>query len=190
MRRNLIVIIALLLTTSISGPVFAVERGDRGSEVSEVQTILASFHYSVTVDGVYGPATERAVRSWQTSNGLQVDGIAGPATIASLRSAVRRSNATQVTATLPPPAPAPEHYDQWVRLAVCESGSRWSYNGGSGFDGGLQFSPGTWTAMGGGEFAQYAWGASAVEQMIVAERVLDAQGWRAWPTCSRRLGLR
>jgi len=189
MRRNLIVIIALLLALP-SGPAFAVERGDRGSEVSEVQTILAGFHYSVTVDGVYGPATEKAVASWQRSNGLQVDGIAGPVTIASLRSAVRRSNATQVTATLPPPpAPVP-HYAQWVRLAVCESGSRWDYNGGSGYDGGLQFSPGTWTAMGGGQFAQYAWGASAVEQMIVAERVLDAQGWRAWPTCSRRLGLR
>jgi len=60
------------------------------------------------------------------------------ATLASLRGAVRVGNARQVTAVVPPPAP--EHYAQWVRLAECESGSRWSYNGGSGYDGGLQFS--------------------------------------------------
>lgn len=94
----------------------------------------------------------------------------------------------QVTATVPPPPP--EHYDIWLRLAVCESGSRWDYNGGSGYDGGLQFSPRSWTAMGGGEFATYAWQAAPIEQMIVAERLLDEQGWRAWPTCSRKLGLR
>jgi uncharacterized ferritin-like protein (DUF455 family) len=52
------------------------------------------------------------------------------------------------------------------------------------------FSPRTWTAMGGGEFATYAWQASMLEQMVVAERTLDAQGWGAWPTCARKLGLR
>jgi hypothetical protein len=25
---------------------------------------------------------------------------------------------------------------------------------------------------------------------LLAERTLDAQGWGAWPTCSRKLGLR
>jgi hypothetical protein len=102
-----------------------------------------------------------------------------------------RMERMQVTDTVPPPPrPLPEHYDIWLRLAVCESGSRWAYNGGSGYDGGLQFSPRSWTAMGGGEFAQYAWQATPIEQMIVAERLLDEQGWRAWPTCSRKLGLR
>ena len=77
----------------------AAERGDTGAEVTEVQAILAGFGYTVAVDGVYGPQTEKAVRSWQKSNGLLEDGIAGPVTLASLRGAVRVGNAQQVTPT-------------------------------------------------------------------------------------------
>jgi hypothetical protein len=32
--------------------------------------------------------------------------------------------------------------------------------------------------------------ASKGEQIRVAERVLAKQGWKAWPSCSRKLGLR
>jgi hypothetical protein len=32
--------------------------------------------------------------------------------------------------------------------------------------------------------------ASRAEQIRVAENLLDMQGWGAWPTCSRQLGLR
>lgn len=96
MRRRIAILIALLLTLA-PGHAFAdVERGDRGSEVTEVQTILASFGYTVTVDGVFGPQTEKAVRSWQKSNGLRVDGIVGPVTLQSLRSATRMNNAHPV----------------------------------------------------------------------------------------------
>ena len=78
----------------------------------------------------------------------------------------------------------------WDRLAWCESGGNWGYNGGSGYDGGLQFLPATWNSYGGREFASHAWGASREQQIIVAERVLADVGWRAWPACSRKLGLR
>lgn len=78
----------------------------------------------------------------------------------------------------------------WDRVAECESGQNWSYNGGSGYDGGLQFLPGTWRAYGGREFAEFAHQASREQQIIVAERVLADVGWRAWPACSRKLGLR
>jgi hypothetical protein len=94
----------------------------------------------------------------------------------------------QVTPVVPPPLP--EHFDIWIRLAECESGSRWDYNGSSGYDGGLQFSPRSWRAVGGTEFAEYAWQAEAIVQMYVAERLLAIQGWGAWPTCARKLGLR
>lgn len=77
----------------------------------------------------------------------------------------------------------------WYRLADCESSGDWTYNGPSGFDGGLQFSPSTWTANGGGEFAPYAWGASPEQQITVARRVLASQGPGAWPVCGRRVGL-
>ena len=78
----------------------------------------------------------------------------------------------------------------WDDVAWCESAQRWDYNGSSGYDGGLQFLPSTWRAYGGRDFAEYAWQASREEQIIVAERVLEDVGWRAWPTCSRKLGLR
>ena len=80
----------------------------------------------------------------------------------------------------------------WDRLAQCESGGRWSYNGSSGYDGGLQFSPRYWPFMAriAGVNTDYAWQASRAEQIRVAEVILARQGWGAWPACSRKLGLR
>jgi hypothetical protein len=75
----------------------------------------------------------------------------------------------------------------WDRLAGCESSSNWHANTGNGFAGGLQFTPATWRMYGGvGSPAS----ASREVQIAVAERVLAGQGWRAWPNCSRTLGLR
>jgi nucleoid-associated protein YgaU len=77
----------------------------------------------------------------------------------------------------------------WDRLAQCESGGNWNINTGNGYYGGLQFSSGTWRAYGGGKYASRANQATRLEQMLIAERVLDGQGWGAWPACSRKLGL-
>ena len=77
----------------------------------------------------------------------------------------------------------------WDRLAQCESGGRWDIDTGNGYSGGLQFSPSTWRAFGGGEFAARAHQASRAEQIVVDERTLAEQGWGAWPACSRKLGL-
>ncbi|MBJ8344217.1 DUF3235 domain-containing protein [Antrihabitans sp. YC2-6] len=77
----------------------------------------------------------------------------------------------------------------WDQLAQCESGGNWGINTGNGFQGGLQFSPSTWTAHGGGEYAPNANQASREEQIAVAEKVLATQGWGAWPSCSSNLGL-
>ena len=77
----------------------------------------------------------------------------------------------------------------WDRLARCESRGNWSSNVGT-FDGGLQFHPRTWKAYGGTRYAPSANQATREQQIAVAERVLARQGWRAWPACSRRLGLR
>ena len=78
----------------------------------------------------------------------------------------------------------------WDRLAQCESSGNWAINTGNGYHGGLQFSPRTWTAFGGAQFAPVAYQASREEQIVVAERVLAEQGWNAWPSCSRKLGIR
>ena len=80
--------------------------------------------------------------------------------------------------------------DVWDRIAECESGQTWSYNGGSGYDGGLQFLPSTWRSYGGRDFAEFAYQATREQQITVANRVLNDVGWIAWPACSRKLGLR
>ncbi|WP_024800716.1 transglycosylase family protein [Nocardia sp. BMG51109] len=78
---------------------------------------------------------------------------------------------------------------EWDQLAQCESGGNWGINTGNGYQGGLQFSQGTWAAHGGTEYAPSANQASRDQQIAVAEKVLASQGWGAWPSCSNRLGL-
>ncbi|MFD5135978.1 transglycosylase family protein [Streptomyces sp. NPDC058378] len=73
----------------------------------------------------------------------------------------------------------------WDRIAECESNGRWGINTGNGYHGGLQFSPSTWRAYGGGQYASRADLASRSEQIAVAERVRRSQGLGAWPTCGR-----
>lgn len=80
-------------------------------------------------------------------------------------------------------APATPSGSVWDRLAMCESTQRWHYNGPSGFDGGLQFLPSTWTGFGGGEYAPYAYQATRAQQIEIAKRVQAVQGWNAWPSC-------
>ncbi len=58
------------------------KRGSQGSTVRTLQTRLKEWgYYKGSVDGVYGSATEAAVKQFQKKNGLAVDGIAGPATL-------------------------------------------------------------------------------------------------------------
>lgn len=84
----------------------------------------------------------------------------------------------------------PVRQDPWDSLAKCESGGNWSANTGNGYHGGLQFSPGTWRSFGGGAYAGSASKATRSQQIAIAEKVLRSQGWKAWPTCSRKAGLR
>ncbi|HYZ68248.1 MAG TPA: transglycosylase family protein [Mycobacterium sp.] len=76
---------------------------------------------------------------------------------------------------------------EWDQVAKCESGNNWAINTGNGYQGGLQFSPGTWASHGGGQYAPAAHMATKEEQIAVAERVLATQGRGAWPVCGRGL---
>jgi hypothetical protein len=78
----------------------------------------------------------------------------------------------------------------WARLAECESGSRWDYNGSSIYDGGLQFHPQTWASYRTRKLPKHAWQATPAQQIGVAQRVQEAQGWAAWPSCSIKIGVR
>lgn len=75
----------------------------------------------------------------------------------------------------------------WDSLAACESGGNWSINTGNGYYGGLQFSLGSWQAVGGSGLPSNA---SREEQIARAEALLARQGWGAWPACTAKLGLR
>jgi lysozyme family protein len=55
-----------------------------GWDVSVLQFLLARRAEPLTVDGHFGPATYRALRSYQRRRGLSSDGIAGPQTMKAL----------------------------------------------------------------------------------------------------------
>ena len=58
------------------------QRGDSGTRVSVLQQALLAAGITVVVDGVFGSATETAVRTFQTNEGLAVTGVVDAATAA------------------------------------------------------------------------------------------------------------
>ena len=80
---------AATTTPAVQAPTEALKPGDTGSQVKLLQKALAALGYSPgKADGDYGPATEAAVKLFQTAKGLTVDGIAGAHTIATLQKAL------------------------------------------------------------------------------------------------------
>ena len=56
--------------------------GSRGEEVRRIQTKLKQLgFYNGSIDGIYGSATQRAVKRFQSSVGITSDGIAGSKTL-------------------------------------------------------------------------------------------------------------
>ena len=86
------IIIILLALTLVLGSVVALraqaasyKRGSSGQVVTQIQTKLKRWgYYNGAIDGVYGSATEKAVRLFQQKNGLTVDGKAGQKTLAAM----------------------------------------------------------------------------------------------------------
>ena len=63
----------------------AYKKGASGATVTEVQTRLKNWgYYSGEVDGMFGSATEKAVKYFQQKNGLTADGVVGAQTLAAL----------------------------------------------------------------------------------------------------------
>jgi Transglycosylase-like domain len=67
-----------------------------------------------------------------------------------------------------------------VRMARCESTSRWFLNTGNGFYGGLQFDLSTWRSVGG---SGYPHRNTILEQKYRAVKLIKRRGYGPWPRC-------
>lgn len=79
------------------------ELGDQGEDVRQLQNLLAAAGFGVGpdgADGVFGPATDNAVREFQRANGLVADGVYGKDTRAKMQPTVAPAGPAV------PPAPA------------------------------------------------------------------------------------
>jgi len=85
-------------TGSSSQP--TVQEGDSGAAVTTLQLDLDDLGAKLTADGVFGPLTLTAVKSFQGKHGLTQDGIVGPLTWAAIYAAIGKS-----TPPLPNPGP-------------------------------------------------------------------------------------
>jgi hypothetical protein len=86
-----------------------------------------------------------------------------------------------------PARPAAPSGTVWARLRACESGGNYAANTGNGYYGAYQFALGTWRSLGYGGLPHQA---PPTVQDEAAQRLQARSGWRQWPACSRRLGLR
>lgn len=101
-----------------------------------------------------------------------------------------QSSSTVVAIEEPKPEPKiTSEYSVWDALVKCEASGDWSINTGNGYFGGLQMDMDFWENYGGFEYAQRPDLATREQQITVAERGLIVQGWGAWPSCSKQLGL-
>lgn len=91
-KRRLIAALVILFAVNIaliliaqSAQAATYRRGSTGEQVRVIQDKLKRWgYYNGEVDGIYGSATEKAVRSFQKTNDLSVDGIVGKNTLAAL----------------------------------------------------------------------------------------------------------
>jgi N-acetylmuramoyl-L-alanine amidase len=70
----------------------AMERGDRGAEVASLQTAMNQIGYVLDVDGIFGPATEAAIKALQRRFRIaKIDGIADAETLAIVADIVKQT---------------------------------------------------------------------------------------------------
>jgi len=81
------------------------KRGSRGAAVQQLQQQLTKLGFlKGSADGIFGPQTEAAVRSFQKAYGLKQDGIAGPATLGKLAEVLSGSKGNDGSSS-PPQSP-------------------------------------------------------------------------------------
>ena len=79
-------------TAATISPWPLVRQGNKEHPVKTLQYLLRARGHNVTVDGIFGPATNAAVRAFQQQKGLAVDGIVGPNTWSALIITVKQGS--------------------------------------------------------------------------------------------------
>ena len=80
--------------------VAVISQGSRGETVKLIQQKLKRWgYYNGAIDGIYGSATKKAVKNFQSKNGLTADGIVGNKTLAALGISLSGSSQTSNSGT-------------------------------------------------------------------------------------------
>ena len=88
-KRIVLVLFAAFLFCSSCAQAANIKLGSTGSEVTQLQTMLAKLgYYSGNITGHAGEKTVEAIRAFQKKNGLTQDGIAGSATMNKLKALI------------------------------------------------------------------------------------------------------
>lgn len=77
----------LALVSTVPAWGSGVQQGVKGAAARECQAYLLAYGAPIALDGDFGPASDRALRAFQSRHNLSVDGIAGPKTLAAFRTA-------------------------------------------------------------------------------------------------------
>jgi peptidoglycan hydrolase-like protein with peptidoglycan-binding domain len=164
-------------------------KGDKGKAVVRLQRELSAYGPNVSDTGYYGKRTKKLVKRLERRNGLKVNGVASGSVWHVLLTDGNRVTSPKMVGGGGGNGggDSAKKNTVWDKLAKCESGGNWSINTGNGYYGGLQFSLQTWRGYGGSGMPHRT---SRTEQIRIAEKVQNGQGWGAWPSCSSKLGLR
>lgn len=79
------------------------QNGDTGAAVKKLQENLKKIGLDLSVDGSFGPGTEKALKAFQSANGLNADGYYGPATKSKLESVLNEKDVTPVAKPIDKP---------------------------------------------------------------------------------------
>ena len=69
-----------------------VQNGSQGHPIRTLQFPLRARSHDLAVDGIFGPATETAVKAFQTGKGLTADGVVAPQTWSALIIQVKKGS--------------------------------------------------------------------------------------------------
>ena len=91
---------AVIISNNVMQNIECVEATLTTSQTRTVQDKLKRWgYYTGNVDGIYGTLTKKAVRYFQSKNGLSVDGIVGPKTAAALGMAWNTTDDSSVSSS-------------------------------------------------------------------------------------------